>query len=136
MSTDPVEKFAAGVLREGCEQVISVLRKVPLVGDCTWSGVDFRHWHVRFSIRCDEAIAWNVVRRLAWTLNTSALERWQCQPFVFKPDGVESQSDEPSDRTFWILESVVPMLDPKEVAADIEEVLLSKIRSDQDWVEF
>ncbi len=37
---------------------------------------------------------------------------------------------------YWTIESTAPMLDPKEVADHLEMVLLSKIRTDKDWLNY
>lgn len=134
--TQPADRFQPGVIREGCEALRAVIARIPLTDDFTWSGVQFRHWYVRFSIRCDNPLSWGVVRRLAYTLNTSVVERWQSQPFVFKPDGEEALEEGRGDRLFWMLESVVPLLDPKEVADDLANCRLAGIKSEQDWVDY
>lgn len=130
------ERFPEGVIRTGCEHLRVALATVPLIGDFSWSGVDFRYWWIRFSIRCDGPLTWGVIRRLAFALNTSVLERWQRQPFVFKPDGDESTHDIDKEKIYWIIESTEPLLDPTEVADDLRMVLLSRINRDTDWLEY
>ena len=130
------ERFPEGVIRAGCEALRDALSAVPLIEDFSWSGVDYRYWRVRFAIRCDHPLAWGVVRRLAYALNTSVLERWQRQPFVFKPDGDESMHGTDPATLYWMIESTEPLLDPAEVADDLRLVLLSQITQKNDWLEF
>jgi hypothetical protein len=134
---DTEERFPDGVIRRGCEKLGETLSRVPLVEDFTWSGVQFRFWWARFAVRSDTPLAWGVIRRLAYCLNTSVLELWGRQPFVFKPEGEETMwHAKQRDVIYWTIESTAPMLDPAEVAEHLERVLLSKIREEKDWLEY
>ncbi len=135
--TKTEERFPDGVIRHGCEQLGRTLAKIPLVEDFSWSGIQFRHWWARFGIRCDTPLAWGVIRRLAYCLNTSVLELWGRQPFILKPEGEETLwNAKRRDVIYWTIESTAPLLDPAEVAGHLERVLLSKIHSERDWLEY
>lgn len=82
-------------------------------------------------------MAWGVIRRLAYCLNTSVLELWGRQPFVFKPEGEETMRHTKRRGTiYWTIESTAPLLDPTEVAEHIDRALLSKIQEEKDWLEY
>jgi hypothetical protein len=131
------DRFPEGVIRAGCEQLGAALKRVPLVGDFSWSGIDFRFWQARFSIRCESPLGWAIVHRLAYALNSSVLELWGRQPFIFKPQGEETMwHAKKKDALFWTIESTEPMLDPKEVADHLDMVLLSKITAEKDWLDY
>jgi hypothetical protein len=130
-----VDRFPEGVIRAGCEQIGSMLLRMPLVEDFSWTGSDFRFWSVRFAIRCEAPLAWSVIRRLAYALNTSVPEYWQCRPFVFGPDGDEWPEGD-RNLVYWEIDSIEPLLDPKEVAAHLDAVLLSQIQSEADWLRY
>lgn len=125
------------MIRDGCAKIIAALSTIPLVEDLSWSGVDYRFWWVRFGIRCQSPLAWGVIRRLAWALNTSVLERWRREPFVLKPDREETLSEEENKEViYWVIASTAPLLDPAEVAEDLQMVLLSGIQRESDGTEF
>ena len=131
------ERFPEGVIRAGCEKLGAALERVPLVDDVSWSGTDFRFWSVKFAIKCESPLGWAVVRRLAYTLNSSILELWGRQPFVFKPEGEETMwQAKKKESIYWVIESTAPLLDPKEVADHLEMVLLSKIGDAHDWTDY
>ena len=136
MNAEP-DRFPEGVIRDGCERLEAALKRVPLVEDYSWSGFDFRFWHAHFAIRCEGPLGWAVVRRLAYALNSSVLELWGRQPFVFKPEGEETMwHAKKKEVLYWRIEATEPMLDPKEVADHLEMVLLSKIRAEKDWLNY
>jgi hypothetical protein len=130
------ERFPEGVIREGCEHLRALLSRVPLVEDFSWTASDFRFWSVRFAIRCEGPLAWGVVRRLAYALNTSVPEYWQCRPFVFGPDGDESTHGSLPGTLYWSIDSVEPLVDPREVGQHLEMVLLSRVNVESDWLEY
>ena len=131
------ERFPQGVIQNGCERLGATLAKVPLVSDFSWSGIQHRYWWARFAIACDDPLAWGVIRRLAYCLNSSVLELWRAQPFVFKPEGEETLFHaRRRDVIYWTIESTVPLLDPAEVADHLEMVLLSEIADEKDWLEY
>lgn len=131
------DRFPEGVIKRGCEALGASLKKVPLVEDYSWSGVDFRYWHATFAIRCESPLGWVIIRRLAYALNTSVLELWGRQPFVFKPEGEETMFHaKKKDTIYWTVIATEPMLDPAEVAQHLEMVLLSEIKEEKDWVDF
>jgi len=131
------DQFKEGVIREGCEQLGVALKDIPLVANYSWQGTNFRFWSARFSIKCDSPMAWAIVGRLAYALNSSVLEHWGRQPFVFKPQGEETNGcDSKKNQLYWTIESTEPMLDPKEVVAHLEMILLSQIKTEADWVNY
>jgi hypothetical protein len=75
-------------LREGRQKVIAVLSQIPCLSKFDSSGVDFRYWWVSFEIDTSSPIAWPVVHRLGWYLNTQSAE--MMLPVVFKPPPIAS----------------------------------------------
>jgi hypothetical protein len=134
---ETIDRFPDGVIRRGCELLGVTLKKVPLVEDYKWRGSDFRHLSVSFAIRCENPLGWAVVRRLAYALNSSVLELWGRQPFVFKPEGDETMLQAKKVGViYWTLESTGTLVDPAEVAQHLELVLLSKIKEEKHWIEY
>jgi len=121
-------RFPDGVLREGRQKVIAVLSQVPCLSKFKSSGIDFRYWWVSFELDTTSPIAWRVVHRLGWYLNTQSAE--MMLPTVFKP----TPGEVPSDPMRWEIASTAPRLDPADVASWLSSNLPQPISDEAAWL--
>jgi hypothetical protein len=121
-------RFPDGVLREGCQKVIAVLSQIPCLSRFDSSGVDFRYWWVSFQLDTSSRIAWQVVHRLGWYLNTQATE--MMLPVVFK----RTPGERPDDPMRWEIASTAPRLDPADVASWMSERLPQPLSDETAWL--
>jgi hypothetical protein len=121
-------RFPDGVLREGRQKVIAVLSRIPCLSKFKSSGIDFRYWWVSFELDTTSRIAWRVVHRLGWYLNTQSVE--MMLPTVFKPTPGET----PNDPMRWEIASTAPRLDPADVASWLSSNLPQPISDEAVWL--
>lgn len=124
------------LVASGCAHLKCSLEKVPLVEDLNWSLAAPGHWRLRFAIRTEPPLAWAVIKRLAYCINSCPPEGRKRNPFVFKPEGEEMRWQGRDDAVYWHIESTIPLLNPADVAEHLEKFLLSKIHTEKDWLEY
>ncbi len=121
-------RFPDGVLREGRQKVIALLSQIPCLSQFDSSGVGFRYWWVSFQLDTSSSIAWRVVHRLGWYLNTLSVE--MMLPVVFKPMPPERLDDS----MCWEIASTAPRLDPADVAAWLSDNLPQPLSDASAWL--
>lgn len=126
---DSLNQFPEGVIRSGCGAIITLLSQIPCLDNFEYSGVDFRYWWVSFDLDRSSPIAWAVIRRLGWYLNTQSVE--MSLPAAFMPIPDES----PDQPLRWTIKSTAPRFDPADVAEWLSEHLPQPISSQDSWLE-
>jgi hypothetical protein len=125
---EELRRFPDGVLREGRQKVIALLSQIPCLSRFDSSGIDFRYWWVRFELDTSSRIAWPVVHRLGWFLNTQSAE--MMLPVVFKP----MPGERPDDPMCWEIASTAPRLDPADVASWLSGRLPQPLSDEGAWL--
>lgn len=125
---EELRRFPGGVLREGRQKVMAVLSQIPCLSKFDSSGIDFRYWWVSFELDATSPIAWQVVHRLGWYLNTQSAE--MMLPTVFKP----IPGERPNDPMRWEIASTAPRLDPADVASWLSSRLPQPISDERSWL--
>ena len=108
--------------------LIDVLARLPaIVTDATptrgfGAGVDDDLWWIKFAIRLDDPLAWNVIQELGHVLNyLSPTERL---PTVFKPVSPPPYlNGGPRDFLRWVIECPSADMDPATVADWLDDRL-------------
>ncbi len=125
---EELRRFPDGVLRVGRQKVIDLLSPIPCLSKFASSGVDFRFWWVSFEMDISSPIAWPVVRKLGFLLNTQSVE--MMLPTAFKP----IPSEWPDQPMGWRIESTAPRLDPADVAHWLTDKLPQPIGDESAWL--
>lgn len=126
-----VAAFPHGHIREGCERMQSIVMAIPGASKWRWGSIEKRHWWVSFRLAPDAKVYHQVVKTLAAYLNTDLLQYWGTKPFVFTVEYDEDELD-----VEWRLETLVPMIDPVEVAEYLESRLPTNYDDESVWKSF
>ena len=127
-----VAAFPEGHIRDGCERLQSIVMAIPRASNWQWGSIEKRHWWVSFRLAPDADVYLKVIKTLAAYLNTDVLQSWGTKPFVFTPEyGHDGELD-----VEWRLETLVPMIEPIEVAEYLESRLPTTYDDEAAWRSF
>ncbi len=91
-----------------------------------------RHWWVKFRLGHEATVYRQIIRALAACLNTELVQSWGNKPFIFTPEyGYDDDLN-----VEWRLETLVPMVEPTEVAEYLESRLPSNYHDESAWRDF
>jgi hypothetical protein len=125
--SEEFRRFPDGILREGRQKVIALLSQIPCLSNFQSSGVDFRYWWVSFEVDIASPIAWRVIRKLGFLLNTQSTEMMLST--VFKP----TPNEWPNEPMRWEIASTAPRLDPADVEIWLRDNLPQPMSQESAW---
>ena len=112
---------------------MTYLARVPAIDQAIGKGVlESGCWWVKFSIKIDHPIAWNVVQEFGHVLNYLSLD--ERLPTVFMPVSPPPyMNGGPADYLSWVIESTDPAFTPRKAAKWLEGRLPRPVEDLAKW---
>jgi hypothetical protein len=129
----PEENFQAEKIEAGLQKIKQLLCRIPAIGYIGNSKAGEAYWWIKFRIRVDSKIAWNVVQELGHILNYLSYE--ERLPTTFHPVSAPPYlNGGPEEYLYWVIEPTIPFLNTELVYEYLEGRLPKDLEKEESWI--